>query len=223
MDDLDFMRAWARRRMIRRAQPLLPPEPAIRYVLAGNATSRWLTGILWLLGYCALVEPALIFWNPRSGSEWWIPLAIPAGVTIGCLFTCLVNRHRVIAATDDAIFVLDSGRFLPWTPRRLIGTYGRIQMGPLRGGWATIGDQRLRCRAGWWREEMRAADWDLLTRTAAPTGFPVSEDGRWAWHGGGWRPVPAAAPAGAQLSSDGRAWWDGAAWRVQAAGTPPAS
>jgi hypothetical protein len=39
-------------------------------------------------------------------------------LAVGFLLTPFVNRYRVVVVTDRTISILDSGRLLPWTPRR---------------------------------------------------------------------------------------------------------
>jgi hypothetical protein len=155
---------------------------------------------LFLLGYFGTTSPAFVLdWSaPSALSPWlraYVILAVPLGLVVGWLLTCPVNRHRVVAVTDAAAYVLDSGWLLPWTPRRLLGGFDRTRLGPVRAHWmtrVTIGGRRLRVRPQW-ANAVRAADWELVLRDAPE----------------------ATAPPGAALSADGRAWWDGAAWRVR--------
>ena len=212
---------WARRRMIQRALRLLPPGSVIRHVAAADTGSLWWALPLCLIGYSVVVVPAWLLTSGLSGQKgaWPVfPLSILLGMVVAWLLSGLVIHHWVIAVSDEAVSVLDSGRFLRWSPRRVVDTFPRTQLGPLRRSRVTIGDQRLRVYSPW-SGEIQAADWDLFTRAAPAAGAAVSDDGRWAWDGGHWRPIPAGAPAGARLSRDGRAWWDGEAWRVRPAGS----
>jgi hypothetical protein len=209
--------------MIKRALRLLPPGSLIRHVAAADTGSLGWALLLGLIGYSVVVVPALLLTSGLSGQKGaWpgvlFPLSLLLGMVVARLLSGLVIHHRVIAVTDEAVSVLDSGRFRKWTPRRVVDTFPRSQLGPLRRSRVTIGDQRLRVYSPW-SGEIQAADWDLFTRAAATAGVAVSDDGRWTWDGGHWRPIPAGAPAGAQLSRDGCAWWDGEAWRVRPAGS----
>ena len=214
---------WARRRMIQRALRLLPPGSVIRYVAAADSGSLWWAVPLSLIGYSVVVVPAWLLTLGLSGQKGaWpgvvFPLSILLGLVVARLISGLFIHHRVIAVTDEAVSVLDSGRLLRWTPRRVVDTFPRTQLGPLRRSRVTIGHQRLRVYSPG-SGQIQAADWDLFTRAAPPADLPVSDDGRWRWDGGGWRPIPAPAPAVARLSPDGRAWWDGEAWRVRPVGS----
>jgi hypothetical protein len=190
---------WPRRRMLQRAARLLPGSEIGVVFAAGTASWVWLSP-LFLLGYFGTTGPAFVLdWSaPSALSPWlraYVVLAVPLGLLVGWLFTCPVNRHRVVAVTDDTVFVMDSGWLLPWTPRRLVGTFDRTRLGPVRRHWATsltIGGRRYRVRPQW-ANAVQAADWELVLREA-PGGV---------------------VPEGAALSADGRAWWDGAAWRMR--------
>jgi hypothetical protein len=214
---------WTRRRMVRGSLRLLPPGTAVRYVAAGNAASWHRVLPLPIVAYLGVVVPAFVIeWDSAHRLTGWtlayVDLAIPLGMAVLYVLARLLNRPRVIAVTDDAVALLESHSYFRWTPARVIGTFPRTQLGPVRRARVTVGGQRLRVYQPW-SDEIRAADWDLFTRRAEPAGdHPVSEDGRWWWDGSGWRPVPAPAPVGAGLSLDGRAWWDGAAWRVRPTG-----
>jgi hypothetical protein len=50
----------ARRRMINRARPLLPSGSEIRHAFGAQAAPAWRRVLLWLLGYFAVILPALV-------------------------------------------------------------------------------------------------------------------------------------------------------------------
>lgn len=92
-------------------------------------------------------------------SPWW--RAIPI---LGLFYVAPVEAYRVVAVTDDAIYVLAATRWFRWQPKRLIATLPRdTQFGFLRG-FATrviLGDERI-----WlfWRfyVDARSSDAELL-------------------------------------------------------------
>ena len=85
---------------------------------------------------------------------------------VGLLYVSPVQGYRVIAVTDEAMYVLSATRWVRWQPKRLISTLPRTtRFGSLRG-FATrvsIGDEGI-----WlfWRfyVDARMSDAELLAK-----------------------------------------------------------
>ncbi len=169
--------------MIERTQPLLPPGAQIRHILIAGTKGIWLFIGLLLLG---ILPGALIF--------------------------LLINRNRILAVTQDEIFVLDCGH--GQKPKRVLGVLPRAtRLGPPVGNpiQITIGQERL-FTGNKFRSEIIAADAEAPQ--AAPTAaVTMSPDGRYWWNGTSWVNCDEAAPEFVPHSPDGAAWWDGGRWR----------
>jgi hypothetical protein len=175
----------AKRQMIERAKPLLPPGAEVRQIfLAGT-----------------------------KGVGLFILLAVLLAIVPGALLFALLNQNRLIAITDDAIYVLDCGHGAK--PKRVLVTLPRAtRLGQGTGGIANkiqVGSETL-----WvgqkFRAELATADADITQRSAVGS-EPMSDDGAFWWDGRGWIACAAAAPPSAPRSPDGAYWWDGAQWR----------
>jgi len=106
-----------KQRLIERAQPFLPPGTQIRQIFGGETRSPVLfIGLLFL----AILPGAIIF--------------------------MLINRNRIIAVTQDAIYVLSIGSFAWSKPKRVLRVLPRAtRFGPASGTWPKInvGPERL--------------------------------------------------------------------------------
>jgi hypothetical protein len=137
-----------KQRLIERAQPFLPPGTQIRQIFGGETRSPVLfIGLLFL----AILPGAIIF--------------------------MLINRNRIIAVTQDAIYVLSIGSFAWSKPKRVLRVLPRAtRFGPASGTWPKInvGPERLWTsnRAGWFAE-INAADAEAALQGAPTTSIAV--------------------------------------------------
>jgi len=172
-------------KMIERAKPLLPPEAEIRHIFPAGT----------------------------KGVGLFVVLALLLAIVPGALLFALLNQNRLIAITDEAIYVLDCGHGTK--PKRVLAVLPRATpFGNGTGGMASrirVGSETL-----WvgqkFRAELAAADAQLTQQSSA--GFePLSDDGSFWWDGRQWIACTSAAPPSAPRSPDGAYWWDGTHWR----------
>lgn len=74
-------------------------------------------------------------------SPWWRSIPI-----VNLFYVSPVEGYRVIAVTDDAMYVLAATRWVRWQPKRLIATLPRdTRFGSLRGfaSVVTLGEERI--------------------------------------------------------------------------------
>lgn len=81
---------------------------------------------------------------------------------LGWLYVSPIQGYRVIAVTDDAMYVLAASYWFRWKPRRLVATLPReTRFGPL-GGVGGVTRMRLGKETFWlpWRfyDDARASD-----------------------------------------------------------------
>jgi len=138
-----------KQRLIERTQPLLPPGTQIRQIFTGSTQSPFL--LFGLMLFFAVLPGAIIF--------------------------MLINRNRVIAVTQDAVYVLNLGSFAWSKPKRVLRVLPRTtRFGPVGGIWAKInvGTEHLRVgdNAGAYAE-VAAADAEAALLGAPTTSIAV--------------------------------------------------
>lgn len=115
------------------AAPLLPPGTTIRQCFEAETRSPWL----------------------------FIAMALPLALIGAALVFIAINRNRVIAVTDNGIYVLDCGAFGGKKPKRVLAVLPRsTRFGPLNGVFpkVRIGNETLFI-AQMFAPEVAAADY----------------------------------------------------------------
>jgi hypothetical protein len=129
-----------KRRMIERAEPLLPSGTQIRQIVTASTRS-----------------PVL-----------WIGLVILLAILPGALVFTMISKNRIIAVSQDAIYVLDCGHF-GYRPKGVLRVLPRAtRLGPAGGLWTKINAGPEKLWAGN-PAELTAADAEAAPYGAATT------------------------------------------------------
>lgn len=129
-----------KRRMIERAEPLLPSGTQIRQIVTASTRSPFL----------------------------WIGLAILLAILPGTLVFAMISKNRMIAVSQDAIYVLDCGHF-GYRPKGVLRVLPRAtRLGPAGGLWTKINAGPEKLWAGN-PAEITAADAEAAPYGAATT------------------------------------------------------
>lgn len=168
------MTQWGRNRIVRRSLPLLPPGTVVRRVIGAQTRGPWPYLLFFLIGYGGTWSLGWLVWIHliNSGASSWAGSIVGlllwiawfmGSYAVGWLSFLAVNRYRIVVVADQAFYLVDCGRSIFFRPRRLLGTFPRAPLGPLRGLMATItiGGHRLHVPRAWFAQ-VRWADWELF-------------------------------------------------------------
>jgi len=181
-----------RQQMIDRAEPLLPPGAQIRQIFPAGT----------------------------KGIGLFVALVLLLAILPGALLFALINRNRLIAVTQDAIYVLDCGHGKK--PKRVLMTLPRPTHLGSAGGMLikiTAGPETLWV-AQRFAAELAAADAGVAQTQQTVPAIAMSPDRNFWWDGARWIDCAQAAPQAAPRSPDGNYWWDGVNWRAVPGATP---
>lgn len=173
------MTKWGRRRLVRRALPLLPPSTPVRRVIGAQTRGYRVQWLVWMAVFLLLWLPTglLLFTGRWVGivgyllMPWWL-----VSYELGWLVSLRVVAFRLLAVTDRTVYILDCGHNAFWWPKRLAGAIPRaiLESPTGRAGWISIGADWL-----WvplmWRRQLRWADWESLARGPFPAEATAAE------------------------------------------------
>ena len=172
------MTQWGRRRLTRRSLQFLPPGVTVRRLVGAQTRG----GCLQLLVGLAVFTPLyllsgfIVFTGRWAGIGSFLPMAwgLPCW-GLAWLVSLRVVAFRLLAVTDETVYVLDCGHNAFWWPKRLTGAFSRtfLETPTGRAGRVGLGAERL-----WvpvvWRRQLRWADWEFLSRSSLPAGVSAA-------------------------------------------------